>query len=96
MASSAMGRRFARKSRQEVNSAAETAAAADRKEKTSSGSSRTFGSLGTRPSNNPPITKGWIRIVSLRATSASTATASKSPQRFSTHHVLYAEVITEA
>ena len=48
MASSEMGRRFARKSRHEVNSAAGNRSGGRKKRKTSSGSSRTFGKFGNQ------------------------------------------------
>ena len=48
MASSEMGRRFARKSRHEVNSAAGNSSGGRKKRKTSSGSSRTLGSPGIK------------------------------------------------
>jgi hypothetical protein len=60
MASSAMRRRFARKSRQELNGAAGYNSGGRTKRKTSSGSSRTFGSLGIAEQQSSDHERNWI------------------------------------
>jgi len=89
MASSEMGRRFARKSRHDVNIAAGNNSGGSTTRKTNSGFSRTLGNPGTKPSNVPPITKKmgygrWNR----RATNASTTTANNIPTKSSTVKII--------
>ena len=81
MASEAIGRAWARKSRIEVKNAAMYSSGGRNSRKTSSGASSTSGNPGTRAVMSPPITSTiGYGVPSRRASSASAATSTNSPR----------------